>query len=528
VKVVSMEKGEAGRVFISYRRQDTAWPARQLYDLLVAELGADRVFKDVDNIEPGDDFVERIQSAVGSCEVLLALIGPQWLTITDSRGTRRLDDPQDFVRIEVETALTRDDVRVIPILVDNAKMPSPHELPQGLATLTRRQAVEIDPVNFDTRRLLRVLSDTLKAARAEPAAPSIHAAAPRVQPSGTQPPVPPVKSAVAAAPSDKPPSGAGGAGRDQASDVQPERGRRRVGLLVALATSIVLLVAVGGAVWYLPRDRNQATPTGQANSASVSSPPPANAPTSSPSKTKAAEESTGSNILAHRGGDEKYPLQTFESLTSAADDGFAVETDVRWTSDNHAVIIHDEAATQGLRCDRPYQVSKTTWKVLSEHCRSFRKNGKSYPPSTYATVMEGLASYDSWVYVEVKVDQNAAQDKEFVDVIRSNGLSDRTVVTSNSLDRLGKIKKLAPDLPRMLFVGEQVPVTELDHEKLWAIAVNYDVATKDYIKQLQKAGLVVIVWTVNEEQAWAETKSIGADKVLTDKPRAYKAWLAKQ
>jgi hypothetical protein len=184
VKVVSMEKGEAGRVFISYRRQDTAWPARQLYDLLVAELGADRVFKDVDNIEPGDDFVERIQSAVGSCEVLLALIGPQWLTITDSRGTRRLDDPQDFVRIEVETALTRDDVRVIPILVDNAKMPSPHELPQGLATLTRRQAVEIDPVNFDTRRLLRVLSDTLKAARAEPAAPSISAAAPRVQPSG--------------------------------------------------------------------------------------------------------------------------------------------------------------------------------------------------------------------------------------------------------------------------------------------------------------------------------------------------------
>ena len=73
-----MDDGEAGRVFISYRRQETAWPARQLYDVLVAELGADRVFKDVDNIEPGDDFIERIQSAVGSCEVLLALIGPQW------------------------------------------------------------------------------------------------------------------------------------------------------------------------------------------------------------------------------------------------------------------------------------------------------------------------------------------------------------------------------------------------------------------------------------------------------------------
>ena len=109
-----------------------------------------------------------------------------------------------------------------------------------------------------------------------------------------------------------------------------------------------------------------------------------------------------------------------------------METDVRWTSDNHAVIIHDEAATQGLRCDRPYRVSQTTWKDLTEHCRSFTKNGKSYPPTTYANPMEGLAAYSSWVYVEVKVDQNAAQNEEFIDVIRSNGLSDRTVVTSTT------------------------------------------------------------------------------------------------
>ena len=88
-----MENGEAGRVFISYRRQETAWPARQLYDLLVAELGADRVFKDVDDIEPGDDFVERDPVGSGSCEVLLALIGPQWLTVKDAAGGRRIDDP---------------------------------------------------------------------------------------------------------------------------------------------------------------------------------------------------------------------------------------------------------------------------------------------------------------------------------------------------------------------------------------------------------------------------------------------------
>ncbi|HZL73742.1 MAG TPA: glycerophosphodiester phosphodiesterase family protein [Propionibacteriaceae bacterium] len=518
-----MAKGEAGRVFISYRRQETAWPARQLYDVLVAELGADRVFKDVDDIEPGDDFVERLQSAVGSCEVLLALIGPQWLTVTDANGARRLDDPEDFVRLEVETALNRDDVRVIPILVDNAKMPTPQELPAGLAALTRRQAVEINPVSFDTRRLLRVLNHTLNDIRSEPAGPSIVEAGAGVRPPGTTPPVPPVEPAPGTSVEWALPSAPAGPGSGGVV------GRRRTGMLVAVATSIVLLVAVGVAVWYLTRDPGQGTATPSlGDSASSSAPSASTAPSGSPSKTTTADDPTGSDILAHRGGDEKYPLQTFESLTSASDDGFAVETDVRWTSDNHAVIIHDEAATQGLRCDRPYRVSQTTWKVLSEHCRSFTKNGKSYPPTTYANLMEGLASYDSWVYVEVKADQNAAQNKEFIDAIRSNGLSDRTVVTSNDLDRLAEIEKLAPDLPRMLFVGERVPVSQLADEKLWAVAVNHDVASKGYVTELKKAGIIVIVWTVNEERAWERARSAGADKVLTDKPKAYADWLGRQ
>lgn len=522
MKVVSMERGEAGRVFISYRRQETAWPARELYDVLVAELGPDRVFKDVDNIEPGDDFVERIQSAVGSCQVLLALIGPQWLTITDARGEKRLNDPQDFVRLEVETALNRDDVRVIPILVDNAKMPTAQELPAGLAALSRRQAVEINPVSFDTRRLLKVLNDTLSDVRRELTEPSIPAAGSGVRPPWKPPPAPPVESPAVAWTSDERPSVTAGPGSDRAA------ARRRTGTLVAAGISIVLLVAVGIAVWYLARDRNQLTATISQSTAPAASPPSVTAPSGSPSQTSTAEEGTGSDILAHRGGDEKYPLQTFESLTSAADDGYAVETDVRWTSDNRAVIIHDEAATQGLRCDQPYQVSKTTWKELSEHCRSFTKNQKSYPPATYANVMEGLASYNSWVYVEVKVDQNAKQNREFIDVIRSNGLSDRTVVTSNNLDRLAEIKKLAPDLPRMLFIGEKVSASELAQEDLWAVAVNQDVATKDYVSELKKAGLIVIVWTVNEKQAWEKARSAGADKVLTDKPKAYAAWLDQQ
>jgi glycerophosphoryl diester phosphodiesterase len=532
--VVSVEKREAGRVFISYRRQDTAWPARQLYDVLVAELGPDRVFKDVDDIEPGDDFVERIQSAVRACEVLLVLIGPQWLTVADAKGARRIDDPEDFVVVELETALNRDDVRVIPILVDNAKMPAPQELPKGLAALTRRQAVEINPVSFDTRRLLRVLQHTFSDARGEPAEPGISRADVEARPPETTAPLPPVESAAAAGASvDRPstpvstaPTPPGGSGTDRAP-AQKGRARRRTRMLVA-ATSILLLVAVGVAGWYVTRVVGQGTATNGPDSASSPRPPSVTtAPSGSSSQTSTTKSPTGSDILAHRGGDEKYPLETFESLTSAADDGFAVETDVRWTSDNRAVIVHDDAATMGVRCDAPLQVSKTTWKQLSEHCRSFVKNGKTYPIATYANVMEGLAGYQSWVYVEVKVDQTAAQNREFIDVIRKNGLSDRTVVTSTDLDRLAQIKKLAPDLPRMLFVSEQIHVSQLAHEGLWAVGVNYDVAAKSYIAQLKKAGLVVIVWTVNEEQAWAKAKAAGADKVLTDKPRAYAAWLAK-
>jgi hypothetical protein len=120
--MVESAEGSTGRIFISYRREETAYPAGWLFDRLEEQCGAGQIFKDVDSIELGDDFVEMITRAVGSCDVLLALIGDQWLTITDEDGRRRVDDPNDFVRVEIEAALTRK-VRVIPILVDGARMP---------------------------------------------------------------------------------------------------------------------------------------------------------------------------------------------------------------------------------------------------------------------------------------------------------------------------------------------------------------------------------------------------------------------
>ena len=95
-----------GRIFLSYRRQDTSGTTGRLYDRLVDRFGPDQVFMDVDSIEVGLDFAEVIQRAVAACGVLLAVIGPQWLSATDKDGHRRLEDPDDVVRLEIEAALT--------------------------------------------------------------------------------------------------------------------------------------------------------------------------------------------------------------------------------------------------------------------------------------------------------------------------------------------------------------------------------------------------------------------------------------
>ena len=151
-----------GRIFISYRRDETDFPASWLYARLSAHFGPDQVFKDVDSIELGDDFAEVIANAVGTCDVLLVLIGAQWLAITDKAGRRRLENSYDFVRLEIEAALQRN-VRIIPILVGRAKMPDADQLPASLGKLVRRQALELNPNRFeaDTRRLIRVVEKTI-------------------------------------------------------------------------------------------------------------------------------------------------------------------------------------------------------------------------------------------------------------------------------------------------------------------------------------------------------------------------------
>ena len=93
------------KIFISYRREDSGGYAGRLYDRLSRHFGKDQVFMDIDHIEPGEDFVALIGQQVGTCKILIALIGRNWVNAADKAGARRLDDPEDFVRVEIASAL---------------------------------------------------------------------------------------------------------------------------------------------------------------------------------------------------------------------------------------------------------------------------------------------------------------------------------------------------------------------------------------------------------------------------------------
>jgi WD40 repeat protein len=156
-------------VFLSYRREETRHIAGRLADRLTERLGSTQVFMDVDTIEPGDDFAAAIAREVASCDVLIALIGPTWSTITDRRGRRRLDDPDDFVVLEIRTALERE-IHVIPVLVDGAVMPDRDDISEGLKGLARRNAVRLDHETFrsDVIPLLDAVERILPTSRSEP------------------------------------------------------------------------------------------------------------------------------------------------------------------------------------------------------------------------------------------------------------------------------------------------------------------------------------------------------------------------
>jgi hypothetical protein len=150
------------KIFLCYRREDSGGYAGRIQDQLAQALGSDVLFMDVDAIPLGANFVRVLHDEVAKCEVLLAVIGRNWLDARDERGNRRLENPNDFVRVEIEAALQRN-IPVVPILVDDARIPGAHQLPKGLEELSLRNGIDVRLASFhnDVSRLIHGLKTQL-------------------------------------------------------------------------------------------------------------------------------------------------------------------------------------------------------------------------------------------------------------------------------------------------------------------------------------------------------------------------------
>lgn len=240
------------QIFISYRRDDAAYVTGHINDLLRNEFGEESVFTDVDNIALGVDFRAVLDESVSQCQVLLAVIGDNWLTVRSRDGKPRLDDPADFVRIEIESALKRN-IPVIPLLVSGATMPLEEDLPGTLKDLAFRNGTQIRPApdfNLDMDRLIRNLRAYLQSMRSDggqdqPELDSILGDQTEQQAAQAKPELPQAAKA----------KGSGAAmlvGEDERARKQVELGidhplpKKRRGIWV----SLVAIIALAGAAWY--------------------------------------------------------------------------------------------------------------------------------------------------------------------------------------------------------------------------------------------------------------------------------------
>jgi hypothetical protein len=164
VSWVSRGTNMPNKIFINYRREGSIDAAGRLHDRLAQTFGHKNIFMDVEDIPAGVDFAKYLSDQVAASRVFLAVIGPTWLDAKDASGGRRIDDPDDFVAIEIKAALARN-IRVIPVLVEGARMPKAGELPDPLKALARRHGVEVGQLQFgrDAEGLVERVREALNA-----------------------------------------------------------------------------------------------------------------------------------------------------------------------------------------------------------------------------------------------------------------------------------------------------------------------------------------------------------------------------
>jgi hypothetical protein len=156
-------RSEKKLLFLCYRREDTQDAAGRLHDRLVATFGSETVFMDIDSVPLGIDFVDHVTEQISQCSAVIVMIGRQWLTVQDKQGRKRLEADNDLVRVEVAAALQRR-IPVIPVLVQDAKMPHADDLPDDIRLLARRNGIQLDATRWrtDVERLIKELNRVMK------------------------------------------------------------------------------------------------------------------------------------------------------------------------------------------------------------------------------------------------------------------------------------------------------------------------------------------------------------------------------
>jgi serine/threonine protein kinase len=291
--------------------------------------------------------------------------------------------------------------------------------------------------------------------------------------------------------------------------------------VVATAAGVVALVLTQGGGNNVAGNPPTSTSHSSSNTASTSPTP--------------GGTTQGFRVLAHRGGREAYAEETLPSLVDAARHGYGVETDVRWTSDGVAVLVHNPTTADNLECEGgPYPIADITLSDLQAKCHTpaaASPDDKTYPPPTFDAVATALEDVPgATLFAEVKTVQTPKRAADFLAILNRHHLLDRAVVTSFMPDELAKIRAAATPLGTsmrlMRFVGTtKVPASDLRAASVTFVGVALRAATKQYLASLRAAGLKSIVYTADNDDEWRTARSVGADYVLTDVPGAYLAWL---
>jgi hypothetical protein len=318
------DSADTPKLFISYRRDETPVSAAWLYEVLVERFGESSVFMDL-TLKPGEDFVERITDVLGSCHILLLVMGPRWAAPNDGTGPASIRDPDDFVRLEAEVAMARGDVEVLPVLVGGAKMPHRDELPEKIQGLTRIQAKQLT----DNRRAADMRELVARVEELLPLETVVH---------DPDPPPPPKETLEAK------------------REGQPRRWIARVAVVGAVAglLAAVVLVATGGLAGGDDK-------SGESGTLGASNEPgkPTNKPAPDSSEAEPGAELESANTAAPRGSKSDWPEGTSAWTVVLASVGTRDEAEAR----------RDEAERYGdagiLRSDDYSSLREGYWVVFA-------------------------------------------------------------------------------------------------------------------------------------------------------------------